>query len=87
MKFECKLQQAGVCTQTGKQTRDRATIWGMLKNPAYKGMAAFGKTALGQMRPRLRPGRGHSPQPRRPYSTYPVASEEWIGIRRTRFSR
>jgi site-specific DNA recombinase len=75
-----RLQQAGVCTQTGKQTWDRATVWGMLKNPAYKGMAAFGKTALGQMRPRLRPGRGHSPQPRRPYSTYPVASEEWIGI-------
>jgi len=34
----------------------------------------------GQARPRLRPGRGQSPQPRRPYSTYPVATEEWIGI-------
>lgn len=75
-----RLQQAGIPTQTGKQTWDRATVWGMLKNPAYKGMAAFGKTAIGQMRPRLRPGRGHSPQPRRPYSTYGVATEEWIGI-------
>ncbi len=75
-----RLQQAGIPTQTGKQTWDRATVWGMLKNPAYKGMAAFGKTAIGQMRPRLRPGRGHSPQPRRSYSTYGVATEEWIGI-------
>lgn len=75
-----RLQQAGIPTQTGKQAWDRTTVWGMLKNPAYKGMAAFGKTALGQMRPRLRPGRGHSPQPRRSYSTYPVATQEWIGI-------
>ncbi len=75
-----RLQESGVRTQTGKQVWDRATIWGMLKNPAYKGMAAFGKTSIGQMRQRLRPGRGHSPQPRRPYSIYPVATEEWIGI-------
>ncbi len=75
-----RLQESGVRTQTGKQVWDRATVWGMLKNPAYKGMAAFGKTSNGQMRQRLRPGRGHSPQPRRPYSTYPVATSEWIGI-------
>jgi site-specific DNA recombinase len=75
-----RLQQAGVCTQTGKQAWDRATVWGMLKNPAYKGMAAFGKTATGQMRQRPRPLRGQSPQPRRPCSTYPVAKEEWISI-------
>jgi site-specific DNA recombinase len=75
-----RLQKSGVRTQTGKQVWDRATVWGMLKNPAYKGMAAFGKTSIGQTRHKLRPGRGHSPQPRRPYSTYPVASAEWIGI-------
>jgi site-specific DNA recombinase len=49
-----RLQQAGIPTQTGKQAWDRTTVWGMLKNPAYKGMAAFGKTAMGQMRPRRR---------------------------------
>ena len=75
-----RLQASGVRTQTGKQVWDRATIWGMLKNPAYKGMAAFGKTSSGQMRHKLRPGRNHSSQPRRPYSTYPVATSEWIGI-------
>jgi site-specific DNA recombinase len=75
-----RLKQAGILTQTGKSTWDRSTIWEMLKNPAYKGMAAFGKTATGEMQPRLRPGRGQSSQPRRPYSTYPVDSKEWIGI-------
>lgn len=75
-----RLTQARIPTQTGKQTWERSVVWGMLKNPAYKGVAAFGKTAIGQMQPRLRPGRGQSPQPRRPYSIYPVDTQEWIGI-------
>lgn len=65
-----RLQQAGVLTQTGKKVWDRSTVWGMLKNPAYKGMAAFGKTQVGQMRPRIRPSRGACAQPKRAYSTY-----------------
>lgn len=32
-----RLQQAGQRTQTGKRVWDRTTVWGMLKNPAYKG--------------------------------------------------
>ncbi|MGH2412390.1 MAG: recombinase family protein, partial [Microcystaceae cyanobacterium] len=75
-----RLKQAGIPTQTGKATWDRSTVWGMLKNPAYKGVAAFGKTVIGQMRPRLRPGRGHCAQPRRAYSIYPIESDDWIGI-------
>jgi site-specific DNA recombinase len=39
-----RLEQAGERTRTGKTVWDRTTIWGILKNPAYKGMAAFGKT-------------------------------------------
>src|SRR5476651_1737991 len=27
-------------------TRSRSTVWGMLRNPAYKGQACFGKTTL-----------------------------------------
>jgi site-specific DNA recombinase len=52
----------------------------MLKNPAYKGMAAFGKTRVGPMTPRLRAGRRRALQPRRPASTVDVAPEEWISI-------
>ena len=38
------LSERGVPTRTGKQVWDRSTVWGMLRNPAYFGEAAFGKT-------------------------------------------
>jgi len=47
-----RLQRNGIPTRTGKSYWDRTTIWGTLKNPAYKGMAAYGKTRTGPMRPR-----------------------------------
>jgi site-specific DNA recombinase len=33
-----------VPTRKGKTTWDRSTVWAMLRNPAYRGQAAFGKT-------------------------------------------
>jgi site-specific DNA recombinase len=75
-----RLQQAGVRTRSGKTTWDRSVVWGMLKNPAYKGMAAFGKTRAGPMAPRLRAQRSHPLQPRRPVSTRSVPEEDWIFI-------
>ena len=39
----------GVVTRTGKTGWNTATIWGILRNPAYAGQAAYGKThATGQ---------------------------------------
>lgn len=75
-----RLRQKGEKTRTGKLWWDRTTIWGMLKNPAYKGSAGFGKTRVGVLRPRLRAQRGHAEQPRKAYSTYDVPREEWISI-------
>ena len=75
-----RLRQAGECTRSGKTWWDRATVWGMLKNPAYTGSAAFGKTRVGPMRGRLRPQRGACEQPRRAYSTYDVPSDQWIPV-------
>jgi site-specific DNA recombinase len=75
-----RLQQAGERTRTGKTTWDRTTVWGILKNPAYKGTAAFGKTKAGPMQPKLRPQRGDPAQPRRPVSTNGVPQEQWIYI-------
>jgi site-specific DNA recombinase len=40
------LESQGVSTRSGKTRWDRATVWGMLRNPAYAGRAAFGKTAI-----------------------------------------
>jgi len=75
-----RLRQAGECSRSGKTWWDRTTLWGMLKNPAYMGRAAFGKTRVGPMRGRLRPPRGACEQPRRAYSTYDVPSDQWISV-------
>src|SRR4051795_6801357 len=64
-----RLQRDGVLTRTGKSAWDRSVIWAMPQNPAYKGTAAFGKTAAGAPKARrLRPQRGRPEHPRRPVS-------------------
>lgn len=75
-----RLTEQGVLTRTGKTWWDRATVWGFLKNPAYKGEAAFGKTKTGPLRSRIRSQRGAQAVPRRAYSTYDVPEAEWITI-------
>jgi site-specific DNA recombinase len=71
-----RLQQDGIKTRTGKDWWDASTISGMLKNPAYKGSAAFGKTRVGERLPSLRPQRGQSETPRKHYSTYTTTPEQ-----------
>ena len=39
-----ELNARGVATRFGKSRWERSTVWGMLKNPAYRGSACFGKT-------------------------------------------
>jgi site-specific DNA recombinase len=75
-----RLTQAGEVTRTGKTVWDRSAVWGMLKNPAYMGTAAFGKTRQDPLRPRLRAQRGRTLQPRRAVSTVDVPQEEWVSI-------
>ena len=75
-----RLHEQGVKTKTGKDWWDRTTIWGMLKNPAYKGSAGFGKTRIGERAPQLRPPRGQALAPRRAYSVYATAREEQESI-------
>jgi site-specific DNA recombinase len=75
-----RLTQAGEVTRRGKTIWDRSVVWGMLKNPAYMGSAAFGKTQQESLRPRLRAQRGRPLQPRRAVSTGDVPQPEWITI-------
>jgi site-specific DNA recombinase len=75
-----RLMQAGELTRTGRTVWDRSGVWAMLKNPAYMGQAAFGKTRQGPLRPRLRSQRGKPLQPRRAASDDDVPSEDWIRI-------
>ena len=52
------LSENGVLTRTGKHVWDRSTVWAMLRNPAYHGQAAFGKTqTTGQRAKPTRPSR------------------------------
>jgi site-specific DNA recombinase len=75
-----RLEAAKERTRTGKTVWDRATIGGMLHNPAYKGEAAFGKTVVEPLRPRLRAQRGRPLQPKHPYSHQDVPAEQWMHI-------
>jgi site-specific DNA recombinase len=52
----------------------------MLKNPAYKGQAAYGKTQQGPMKPRLRAQRHCQEYPKRPKSITKMAPEKWLLI-------
>ncbi len=75
-----RLTGSDAKTATGKDWWDRTTVWGMLKNPAYKGFAAFGKTRIGPRRAALRTPRGHSKTPRRTGSTYDTDTSEQVSI-------
>src|SRR5262249_38252460 len=55
-----QLQQRHIPTATGKRRWSPKTVAGMLRNPAYQGQAGYGKTQLGERRPRLRPARGQA---------------------------
>lgn len=75
-----RLERLGAVTRSGKTVWNRSTVGEMLKNPAYTGAAPFGRTRLGEPRPRLRPVRGHGGLPKRPCSAHPTPSEEWIRV-------
>jgi len=40
------LTEQQIPTRKGKAVWDRSTVWGMLRNPAYRGQAAYGKTKV-----------------------------------------
>src|SRR5262249_34412545 len=75
-----RLHQAGIPSPRGKPNWDRSTVWGILKNPAYQGTAAFGKTRVGPRQQRPRPLRGQPEHARRSYSTYRAEPEDQILI-------
>ena len=76
-----KLNNNCVPTRRGASKWDRSTVWGILRNPAYRGEAAYGKTEAVEGKPRLRAIRSRSPSPRRRKSTYrDRPPEQWITI-------
>jgi site-specific DNA recombinase len=75
-----RLKQQGIASPKGKPCWNRTSVWGLLKNPAYKGMAAFGKTRVGERLPRLRPRCGQAEHSGRCFSSYQTNPEEQQGI-------
>src|SRR3982750_1750218 len=74
-----RLKRDGILTRTGKSAWDRSVVWAMLKKPAYKGTAGFGKTGAGATKtPRLRPPRGRPAHPKRPASRIETSPEDQI---------
>ena len=73
-----RLNREGIPTRKGGRW-ERSVVWGMLRNPAYRGVACFGKTRLSaraQMRAQRRRGvttPSHTAGHQRP-------REEWIEI-------
>ena len=76
-----RLMAEGVPTRTGLPRWDCATINAILRNPASKGAASYGKTRVGPYKPeRLRPLRGRPEFPRYPMTRVGTPPEDWISI-------
>lgn len=75
-----RLHQAAIPTRTGKAWWDACTLLQLLRNPAYIGRAAYGKTRNGPRSPSLRPGHGRSAHPRQLSASVSVSPDEWIRI-------
>ncbi len=75
------LSAEKIPTRTGKDRWDRSVIWGMLKNPAYVGRAAFLKTASTERRPAInRRARLQGRSVSRHHTKFDRPPEEWITI-------
>jgi site-specific DNA recombinase len=75
-----RLVQAKEQAQADKIVWDRATIWGILKNPAYKGEAVFGKTHRELQCPPLQDQGCGGIQPRQTSSTQCLPTRQWMII-------
>jgi site-specific DNA recombinase len=74
-----RLARDGIASAKGKGWHAE-TVRKLLQNPAYKGQALFGKSRVGERRPRLRPGRGRPEQPRQATSRYPGKPQDQVTI-------
>ncbi len=74
------LNDRQIATRTGKGRWERSTVWGMLRNPAYRGTACYGKT---EQRPRqrvTRPLRQRKALPSRDVGGHERPRTEWIEV-------
>jgi site-specific DNA recombinase len=75
-----RLNEQGVPTRKRLARWERSTVWAMLRNPAYKGLACFGKTKLTQRQRITRPLRLRGGFASRDSAGHERPREEWIEI-------
>jgi len=74
------LNELGIPSRRRAANWERSTVWGMLRNPAYKGMACFGKTKLSSRQRITRPLRLNGRSRRGETTSCARPQEEWIEI-------
>jgi site-specific DNA recombinase len=71
-------QAIPTCKRRGRW--ERSTVWGMLRNPAYKGQACFGKTTMAPRQRITRPIRLRGGIASRNSASHERPREDWIPI-------
>lgn len=75
-----RLTEQGVPTRRGKARWERSVVWAMLRNPAYVGRAAYGKTESAERRRITRPLRQRGGFSKRCRANRERPREQWIQI-------
>jgi site-specific DNA recombinase len=74
------LNERQIATRTGRGRWERSTVWGMLRNPAYRGTACYGKTELRPRQRITRPLRQRKGLPSRDSAGHERQRTEWIEV-------
>jgi len=74
------LNERQIATRKATARWERSTIWAMLRNPAYKGTACFGKTALAPRQKITRPLRQRGGMAARNSASHERPRADWIEI-------
>jgi site-specific DNA recombinase len=75
-----QLNEQAVPTRKRSTRWERSTVWAMLRNPAYKGAACFGKTRIAPRQRITRPLRLRGGFAQRNSANHERPREEWIEI-------
>ncbi|MCD6033659.1 MAG: invertase, partial [Thermomicrobiales bacterium] len=75
-----RLTEQGVPTRKQRPRWERSTVWAMLRNPAYKGLACFGKTQLAPRQRVTRPLRQRGGFASRNSASHEQPKTHWIEI-------
>jgi site-specific DNA recombinase len=74
------LNERQIPTRTGITRWERSTVWGMLRNPAYRGRACFGKTEIRPRQRITRPLRQRNGMTNRNSANHERPHQDWIEI-------